>query len=161
MEYVKQYAFSICVSALAATLCHMILPNSNISKVLKTAISVFFLSSLLSPFLADFDILYEIERYTPIIPSSQQQIIEEQTNEYVIQQFELKIKELILRDLKNIGIDPVNITVSIRENDDDSLSVENVEIFLSQNDSRYKTDVAIKTKNITQCQPQIYLTEVE
>lgn len=160
MEYIKQYAFSICASALAATLCHMMLPNSNISKVLKTAISVFFLASLLSPFLIDFDILGEIERYTPITQGSQQEALQEETNEYVIQQFELKIKELILTDLKEISIDPVNITVTIKENAD-SLFVENVEIFLKPNDARYKTDIAIRTKNITQCQPQIYLTEVE
>ncbi len=156
MDYIKQYTFSICASGLFATLCYMILPNSNISKVVKTAISVFFLSALLSPWLLDFDILGEIERYTPINIISEYKEIEEKTDEYIIKQFELKIKELILNDLKSINVDPVNLIVSIDENEE-GLFVDNVKVYIQESNIRYKTDVAIKIKTITQCQPEIYM----
>lgn len=159
MEYVKQYALSICVAALVATLVHMLLPNSNISKVLKTAIGVFFLSAVISPFLMDFNILDEIERYTPITLDLGQEFVDE-TEEYVVKQFENKIKELILNDLNGIGIDPVQLKIDIYKENDGTVVVESVEVVLRQEDARYKTDVALKIKNITQCQPEIFLTEV-
>lgn len=159
MEYVKQYALSICVAALVATLVHMLLPNSNISKVLKTAIGVFFLSAVISPFLMDFNILDEIERYTPITLDLGQEFVDE-TEEYVVKQFENKIKELILNDLNDIGIDPVQLKIDIYKENDGTVVVESVEVVLRQEDARYKTDVALKIKNITQCQPEIFLTEV-
>lgn len=161
MEQIKQFAFSICSSAVVATLCYMILPNSNLSKVMKTAISIFFLSSLLSPWILDFDILDEIERYTPIDMNSQYREIEEETDKYIIEQFELEIKEIILSDLKTINVDPVNINISISKNVDETLYVDNVEVYLTKKDTRYKADVVLKIKNITQCQPQIYVTEAE
>lgn len=159
MEYVKQYALSICVAALVATLVHMLLPNSNISKVLKTAIGVFFLSAVISPFLMDFNILDEIERYTPITLDLGQEFVDE-TEEYVVKQFENKIKELILNDLNDIGIDPVQLKIDIYKENDGTVVVESVEVVLRHEDARYKTDVALKIKNITQCQPEIFLTEV-
>lgn len=159
MEYIKQYALSICVAALVATLVHMLLPNSNISKVLKTAIGVFFLSVVISPFIMDFNILDEIERYTPITLDSEQEFVDK-TEEYVIKQFEIKVKELVLNDLGDIGVDPVQLKIYIKKEIDNTVVVESVEVILRQEDTRYKADVALKIKKITQCEPEIFLTEV-
>ena len=161
MEYIKQYAFSICVSGIVATIMYMLIPSKSISKVLKTAISVFFLSSLLSPFLIDIDIIDEIEKYSVMSFEQDYKELENDTNRYVIEQFELKIKELILSDLKSLGVDPVNVTVSIDEDEIGNLFVSDVKVFLTQSDMRYQSDVFLRVKNITVAEPQIYLSKVD
>lgn len=160
VEYIKQYVFSVCVSALVVTLIQMFLPQKGVSKVMKMAISVFFLSSLISPFLLDFDIDDEIEKYSLVTFEENTNLLEK-TDEYIISQFELKIKELILTELKTIEVDPVNLEVKISKKLDESLYIESVKIFLTKNDMLYQTDVFFKVKSITLCEPQIYLSKVD
>jgi hypothetical protein len=155
MEHIKQYAFSLCVCALISTLILMLIPKSNLSKVVKITLSVFFLSSFLSPFLWNIDLKSEIERYSPISFEEEYNKQYLKTNEYLINEVQLEVERMVLSELSNIGVQAIDVEIKIKNTNYQEFAIESVEIYLNKADIKYQTDVYLKAKEVTGINPQI------
>jgi hypothetical protein len=155
MEHIKQYAFSLCVCALISTLILMLIPKSNLSKVVKITLSVFFLSSFLSPFLWNIDLKSEIERYSPISFEEEYNKQYLKTNEYLINEVQLEVERIVLSELSNIGVQAIDVDIKIKNTNYQEFYIESVEIYLNKEDIKYQTDVYLKAKEVTGINPQI------
>lgn len=159
MESLKQYVFSLCVAGVISTAFYMLLPEKNSSKIMKTALGVFFLCALVSPFLFEIDLSREIEKYSVMTFEDEYEQVRSEANEYLIEQFEIKVKELILKEIEKTGADPINVLIEISENEVGELVVKRTQIFLKKEDVKFQTDVSINVKNITDITPEIYFTQ--
>ena len=59
MEFIKNWAFSVCSAAICGSVMYLVLPEGNLQKVFKTVFCMFFLCTVISPFaeikIPDFD----------------------------------------------------------------------------------------------------------
>lgn len=53
MDSIQSWALAVCITMVGATIFSMLVPNSNMKKVVTFAINLFFISSLLSPIVID------------------------------------------------------------------------------------------------------------
>ena len=159
LETLKQYVFSLCVAGVVSTAFYMLLPEKSGSKIMKTALGVFFLCALISPFLFEIDLSREIEKYSVMIFEEEYEDVKSEADKYLIEQFEIKVKELVLREIEKAGADPINVLIEISENEIGELVVKRAQVFLKREDVKFQTDVSIKVKNITEITPEIYFTQ--
>ncbi len=155
----KQYVFSLCVAGVISTAFYMLLPEKSGSKIMKTALGVFFLCALISPFLFEIDLSREIEKYSVMTFEEEYEDVKSEADKYLIEQFEIKVKELVLKEIEKTGVDPINVLIEISENEIGELVVERTQVFLKREDVKFQTDVSINVKNITDITPEIYFTQ--
>ena len=123
METVKQWALTVAISAAAAAVILMLTPDGALNKSVRTAVSLFLMIAMLSPFLKgvdfnDFRIDIEDSSQTDLTDA-----VEEQMKTAVSE----KISEILLDcGIKSEGI---NIDISV---DGETMRVEKIEITARQ-----------------------------
>lgn len=86
MNSLQNWALSVCVTMVGVGIFSLLVPNSNLKKVVSFTISLFFLSSLLSPLILsmpelDFSaISSEITQNTELEETTRQQVLEQTKN---------------------------------------------------------------------------------
>lgn len=112
MESIQDWAMTVCITMAGASVFSMLVPNSNLKKVVSFTIQLFFLSSLISPLILhppqlDFTAIYQeaapTEELEAVVNSQTQNLAEEQLrqqleqllsqNGYKIEQIEIHINQ--------------------------------------------------------------------
>lgn len=122
METVKQWALTVAVSAVAGAIILMLSPDGALNKSVRTAVSLFLIVAMLSPFVkgvdfSDFDILTEGEYEQPDLTDA--------VAEQMKQALQAKITEI----LADCGIKPIAVNIDISV-DGENMTIENIKIIL-------------------------------
>ncbi|MCL2089600.1 MAG: stage III sporulation protein AF [Oscillospiraceae bacterium] len=136
MDIIREWAFVICITALGASLFSMLAPNSNMEKVMRFTISLFFLSGIISP-IASGSVKFD---YKSAIEYKQIESYKEELAEGVREQYRRMAEGEIVRLIaaaippEQAGIKKIEAIVNIDE--DNSISINNITVTIAM-DSRY------------------------
>ncbi|MEG0571352.1 MAG: stage III sporulation protein AF [Oscillospiraceae bacterium] len=142
MEALKSIGMSLCITAVATSIFSMLIPNSNLEKVIKFAVSLFFITGIVSPFInGNLKVDFNFDDITP--PSSQTQFSQGVNTQFLtIAQNNLQIS--ITKILEKESIKTKKITVKINISEQKSISINKITVFV---DEKYKNE-AYRIENI-------------
>ena len=137
MEGIKNWIIALMVAAIVGEILLMIAPQGNVSKILKVAVSVFFLGCFLTPFAAlgsggmeqlSFDYQSGVNSNTSALDETMQQ--------QTLVQFEKNIVQIAVVNLKDLDIPPQKIEAEVNMQEDNSIQIDCINIWL---DSSYQS----------------------
>lgn len=123
MNEIKQWAYGITVSAIVGAIILLVSPGGTLDKLVRTAVSLFLMCAILSPFLSDADPF----KFTEGLKSPDNfsnEYGKEETNEYLQNSIEKNISDI----LEESGIKDADIRISINIDNNNEMSIESVEI---------------------------------
>lgn len=133
MDTIREWAASICITLVATSIFSMLIPHGGMEKVMKFAISTFFISCLLSPFWSGLpNLSWEAEAAI----QSDYSGISSQMNEQVIRLSEANLRRVIGEILEENGIKTEKISPQVHISDDGSISISKVMVELAEDENK-------------------------
>lgn len=130
MESLKFIGISICITTVITSIFTMLLPDGKLDNVIKFAITLFFLTSIVTPFI-DSDLNLDFKSLTQEISLETNKTLEKELSNTFIQIAKSYIEEDINDNLikNNIPIKKVSISINILS--DSSIYIEKVKIYIT------------------------------
>ncbi len=153
MEGIRLIGISICVTTVVTSIFSMLTPDSKLDKVLKFAISLFFLTSIISPFVNNkLDFHIDISDITQA-PQTREltQRVENQFISIAKSNIENTVENLLLRE----NISPKKIEVLININEDNSISINKLMVYINKSDEKRKQAIEKIVKEGAGYSPQV------
>lgn len=126
MEAVRFIGTSICITAVITSIFSMLVPDTRLDKVLKFAISLFFLTGLISPFLSeglDFHVDLSLQQ-SSVQPESMEQAVQSQFSALAQRNLESALTTL----LKQEGLPVRKVETTIHIDEQDGISITKVTV---------------------------------
>lgn len=153
MENLKLIGTSLCITALLTSLFSMLIPKLKLKSTVSMAVSLFFLASLVSPFLSG-----NLKLSLPTVFSYRSETPPPVSNA-VSKQFlslaESKLEANLTKVLQEMKINPKEIQVEINIDEDNSISINKLKIVLEKGDAERKDVVISKIKSETGVAPEV------
>ena len=150
MEAIKTIGMSICITLVVTSIFSMLVPDTKLDKVIKFAISLFFLTSLISPFFTS-DIKFRID-VDNLMPEKTVTSLDEATQTQFLSLATKNIESAVLRILKNDGINVQKVEVLVNKTEDSNISITKLMVYIDNdtlNLSRRIEDLVKKEVGIT------------
>lgn len=129
MDAVRMLGMSLCVTVAATALFSMLIPDSKLERVLRFAVSLFFLCSLTAPFVSG-GIPFQFHWDMEVSPSSFAPLEQSISDQFVsLAESNLETAVLDLLDTQGIPVQKVMVETTIAG--DGSISISRVDIVLS------------------------------
>lgn len=128
MESLKYIGMSICITTVITSIFTMLLPNGKLDNVIKFAITLFFLTSIISPFL-NTDLKLDFKTFSEEIISTNASL-EVDISDAFIDIAKLHIEENINKLLTENNINNKKISIDINILDDTSIYIEKVKVYI-------------------------------
>lgn len=149
MSEIKQWTLGITVSAIVGAIILFISPEGSTEKLVRTAVSLFLMCAILSPFITNADPM----KIFNSLELSETQSAAQAGNE-AAEYLQNELKGKILDILKECGINNADISISINIENGNEMKIEKVEIFAEKNDENrfeiaeknLKNQLGIETK---------------
>lgn len=130
MELIKQWALGITISAIAGAVILVLSPQGATEKIVKTAVSLFLLCAMLTPFMKNIDVNALLD--TKI---SNEEADTENIESGVIQTTKQAVRQKIDEILSTYGIKAEEINIDISIDDEKQMSIDNVAIVINGADA--------------------------
>ena len=157
MENIRNWAFSLCVSAICGSLLNMLLPEGSGQKTFKFVLCIFLLCVILSP-LKDID----FPDYNNIFIKSEYVAAKDDNNEF-INRSEDFIEEQIKKDTSEIlteyGIDFKDIIVEVNILENQSIDITEFSLFLPK--TKDTENIKSKIQEKIGISPEVIIMEEE
>lgn len=145
MEIVRNFAISICITIVATGIFSMLIPNGTMEKVVKFTVSLFFLLSIIIPFvtgLKDF----KVEYVSGEVLQENNKQLENNINENILNITKSKLEQSIVDILKKNDILVKKVFVDINIIDKSSIDISKIEIYIDseQKDKQNQIEQIIK-----------------
>lgn len=142
MELIKQWALGITVAAIAGAVILVLSPQGATEKIVRTAVSLFLLCAMLTPFMKSIDIdsLLEIEKINPEANTADIQSGITQSTQQAVRE---KIEEILASS--GIKAEEINIDISIDE--EKQMRIDAVTVKLNKSDIEKQTQIREKLKS--------------
>lgn len=160
MNQVKIWVFSICTAAIVGSIVQILSPSGNMEKVMKVVVGIFFLSCTFVPLATLLpNINYEFEagsldQITEINENMQNEITK-QTVDYANTQ----ITKAIGDTLEKNKINYKNISVNYNIEQDSSISINEIEITMDEQDKGQATQAISLLEQDTGIKTFVYIEE--
>ena len=119
MDFIKNWAFAVSAAAIAGAVVLMLAPDGALNKSVRTAVSLFLIISMLSPFVNGVDL--------PSFSLDAEMPSEIDMSEAVAEQLEVSLRAKITEILSVYGINAEKINIDISA-EDETLTVNKIEI---------------------------------
>ena len=131
MSALLQWAFSLCAAMAAIGLCRMLLPHSNLEKTFRFVVSIFFLSSLLSPVVVRFpDLMVDIPLHTQAEIDARSNRLDELAHTQALDTARRRLRQIIGEKLSGMGINVHHIAINFTTSAQGEILLGGVEITL-------------------------------
>lgn len=128
MEAIKTIGMSICITIIVTSIFSMLLPNTKLDKVIKFAISLFFLTGIVSPFFSsDLNFNFKVE---DIIPEQSTTQLNQTMHNQFLSVAQTNLENAVQRMLKNDGINAIKVEVLINKLDKDNISISKLMVYI-------------------------------
>lgn len=124
MEEIKRWAFGITISAIAGAIILFFAPGGSTEKLVRTAVSLFLMCAILSPFVSNADPIKIIKALE--LPEAQSAPT---TSDEAAEHLQSEIKEKISDILNECGIKNADIRISINIENGNEMKIDSVQIF--------------------------------
>lgn len=140
MEFLKQWAVSVCSCGIVATLFSALAPKGKMEKLLKIVISVFILTSLVTPFLSltksDFELITDHKTGSITIEE-----LQEKTNELTAKAMDKQLEDNIAQTLEASGYGGCAVTVHSLLREDGSYAIESINVQIPEKNSAHSSEI--------------------
>ena len=131
MSALFQWAFALCAAMASIGLCKMLLPNSNMEKTFRFVVSVFFLSSLLSPVVIRFpDLLVDVPLHTQAEIEERSNRLDEMARTQALDTARRRLRQIIGEKLSGMGINVHDVAINFTTSAQGEILLESVDITL-------------------------------
>lgn len=120
METVKQWALTVAVAAVVGAIVNMLSPKGSLGKSVRTAVSLFMLIAMLSPFVREVD-------FSDFLSLSSAQYSENDISETVKEEMKASVEARIHKILSACGINSADVSIDITV-DKGTVTVGRIEI---------------------------------
>ncbi len=159
MDAVKSWAFSFCITAVAAAVVQMLVPKGSMEKVIRITVRIFLLTAIVSPLVANADlgimndIRFELqtEMYTQKFRQETKQIIENEISK--------QVENMISESLAEMGVYPDEVKAFVISLSDNEVEIEEVTVTLRSNYKIKDSDIRYKISRIVECTIRVNYTE--
>lgn len=130
MNGIRMIAESVCITLIITGIFSLLIPSNTLEKVIKFAIGLFFISSLVLPFTKqqlDFSFDFQQEQQ-----SMQNQMLEQGVENYFITIAEQKLESQIQTLLESNQIFPESVRFQIHIAEDNSIDINEICVTLSE-----------------------------
>ena len=124
MNEIRQWAFGITISAIAGAIILFFAPGGSTEKLVRTAVSLFLMCAILSPFVSHADPMKIINALE--LPEAQSAPT---TSDEAAEHLQSEIKEKISDILNECGIKNADIRISINIENGNEMKIDSVQIF--------------------------------
>ncbi len=124
MDGIRQWAFGITISAIAGAIILFFAPNGSTEKLVRTAVSLFLMCAILSPFVSNADPMKIINALD--LPEAQSAPT---TSDEATEHLQSELKEKISDILNECGIKNADIRISINIENGNEMKIDSVQIF--------------------------------
>lgn len=147
----QSFVLSIAVTMVAGSILSMALPKGNMKRVMSFVLNMFFIASLLSPFLLELPKIDLEDAVGEINSSEQQTKIEQQTVDLA----SATLKKSILKVLEENGYNVVDLNIEI------NLEGQNTqaEVILNEEDRKNESKIVELIKEQTAMTPKVEYLE--
>lgn len=157
METIRAIGMSVCITAVVTGIFSMLVPDARLEKVLKFAISLFFLTGLVTPF-ASGGLEFHVDLEELTAPAARQEL-----NDAVGAQFLPLAEQQLAAGVENVlaakGIPVKKVTVSIHIDGTERVSINRIEILLPKGAEEQAGSAAAVTRQETGIDPDVFVEE--
>ncbi len=163
MDWLRQWALTLCITAVAGAMAQMLLPKGNVQKVCRIALSVFFLCCMVSPFASGLGKPSgTAQRQSEAAVSRSTKELEQDTQQAVLDQLEQRVEQSLMEGLNAQGIIPVQIQVTMNTERTDQIYISKLTVILPQSQQASAPKVREYVKGQAMLEPQIrYVSDSE
>lgn len=130
MEAIRTIGISLCITVVATTLFSMLLPDGKMDKVVKFAISLFFLTGIISPFFSS-ELNFRIE-VADIIPEQNRTQLVDTMDEQMISLAKVNLENSLERMLTLDGYSVRKIQVEINKSQTNNISISKLMVYIEE-----------------------------
>lgn len=131
MEFLKQWAISICACGIIGTIFSMIAPKGSMEKILNLVIAVFIFTSILTPFMKIGDVNFDFGENNISSTENLEDMVEK-SNEIALTSARLSAQEVVGEFLENNGFPESKVTIKMESDDENNISIKTIKIVLSE-----------------------------
>lgn len=163
MDWMRQWALTLCITAVAGAMAQMLLPKGNVQKVCRIVLSVFFLCCMVSPFASgNSGPSGTLQRKNEAVVSRSVENLEQDTQQAVLDQLEGRVEQSLQEGLCAQGIIPVQIQVTMNTERTDQIYINKLTVILPQSQQTSAPKVREYVKGQALVEPQIrYVSDSE
>lgn len=157
MEGLQYIGISICITAIVTSIFSMLVPDNHLDKVLKFAISLFFLTGIISPF-ANNKLNFRIEMEDIIDAPSSHELSASMENQFVTiasRNIEAQAEKILNKN----NIFPKKIEIFINITEDDSISINKMMVYIKKDSGENQQTIKTLIKDEMGITPQILLVQ--
>lgn len=139
MEAIRNIGISICISMVVTSIFSMLVPDTKMDKVLKFAISLFFLTSIISPFMTnkinftmDFSEVSKVQSRSNLIDTSNKQFSELAA---------VNLERSLTKILSSEGVVVQKIVVTINKSETGDISISKLMVYLDETNENRRGDI--------------------
>jgi len=153
METIKAIGMSICVTLVVTSIFSMLMPDTKLDKVIKFSISLFFLTSLISPFItSDIKINVDID---DIVLESKSTNLSQASQTQFFSLAEKNIQSALIRYLQNEDINVRKIEVCINKIDNNNISISKLMVYINREQEETATRIKALVKREVGVTPDV------
>lgn len=156
MEVVRNFGISICITIVATGIFSILIPNGTMEKVVKFTVSLFFLLSLIIPFVNGLK-NFKINYISNDITTQSNKNLENNINQNIINITKSKLEQSIFDILKKNDILIKKVSVDINIIDKSSIDISKIEIYIDSQQKDYQIKIKELIKKEVEVTPQIIL----
>ena len=157
MDMVRDYALSLCMTLIATGIFSMLIPGKSMEKVLKFALSLFFLSCLVLPVLQG-EVRFSFTD-SDLSDTQYPEELEQKSNEAFLKLTETNLSHEIELLLEVKGIKTEKIEVSIHIDEKNNIDISKCDIYLSGGQNIVAGDLAFYLQKETGVKPNLIVEE--
>lgn len=140
MTAVKSWTLLICILSIISTLFEMLLPRGKIEKIFKVVLGIFILCSLLMPLKALSSSMKFNSKNEKVFVKEENKLKNIIENQMKISS-EVNLKSNIKNLLKRKNVKPEKINVIMDTDNNNCISIKNIEVYLSEGDKNKKDTI--------------------
>lgn len=159
MELIKDYALSLCMTLIGTGIFSMLIPGKSMEKVLKFALSLFFLSCLVLPVLEGEVSFSFSDSGLSNLDTENQKNLEAQSEEVFLNLAEDNIAHEIELLLEVKGVQAEEIEVSIHIDEENNIDINKCDIYLNGDQDVTAGDLSFYLQKETGIKPNIIVEE--
>lgn len=150
MNTVTNIAVVLCTCVIACILVKMLVPQGRTQKTMNIIITAFLIIVMISPIKNFLSSTSSLEIFTP----EESQIMDEY-NSKVLSQTQDNLRNSLLSLLQQNGINPDDVFVKLKTNDENGIIIDYIYIYLNENNIRQSSDAIKLTEENFSITPEI------
>lgn len=131
MDGIRTIGMSICITLIVTSIFSTLIPETKLDKVLKFAISLFFLTSIISPFFTE-KISFNVD-FEDIVLEQNALQMEQAVEQQFFSLAQKNIASTVERYLKNEEISVRKVEVFVNKTSDNNISISKLMVYIDEN----------------------------